>query len=167
MTAAGPSGRDNRDAGFTLLEMIVVLVILGLAAALVGPRMGGATPQVQLRASVQRLSAELRTARAEALRTSTSRTVTIDPTKRAFWMGETGRPSALPSGVVVRTFSANLATEGGDAAPVTGPLRVVFSPDGSSSGAAIGLSVGQLAATVTVDWLTGATRVSWQKGGRS
>ena len=161
------SPRDTHEAGFTLLEMIVVLVIIGLAVALVGPRTGNVTPQVQLRASVQRLSAELRIARSEALRTSMAQTVTIDPVKRAFWMGERGKPTALPSSVVISAAQASLATESGGASTVTGPLRIVFSPDGSSSGAAIGLSVGALAANVTVDWLTGATRVAWQRGDRS
>jgi len=33
--------RKRRDRGFTLIEMLIVMVILGLLAALVGPRMFG------------------------------------------------------------------------------------------------------------------------------
>ncbi len=37
----GPAVRNRRTAGFTLLEMLVVLVIMGLLAALVGPQLLG------------------------------------------------------------------------------------------------------------------------------
>ncbi|MBC8418110.1 MAG: prepilin-type N-terminal cleavage/methylation domain-containing protein, partial [Desulfobacterales bacterium] len=35
------SGYKRRERGFTLIEMLIVMVILGLLAALVGPRMFG------------------------------------------------------------------------------------------------------------------------------
>ncbi len=35
------SGYKHREKGFTLIEMLIVMVILGLLAALVGPRMFG------------------------------------------------------------------------------------------------------------------------------
>ena len=44
MTATSPAGRSSARsgrAGFTLLELVVVLVILGLAAGLLVPRLTG------------------------------------------------------------------------------------------------------------------------------
>ncbi|RPJ54877.1 MAG: prepilin-type N-terminal cleavage/methylation domain-containing protein, partial [Acidobacteria bacterium] len=37
-TAKSRAGGRSREVGFSLLELIVVLVILGLLAAIVGPR---------------------------------------------------------------------------------------------------------------------------------
>lgn len=41
----------RRDAAFTLIELLIVMVILGLLAALVGPRMFGKTEKAQQRAA--------------------------------------------------------------------------------------------------------------------
>lgn len=42
----------SRQAGFTLIEMMVVMVIIGLLAALVGPRFIGQAEKAQARAAV-------------------------------------------------------------------------------------------------------------------
>lgn len=164
MSRAALRSRNGRsDEGFTLLELIVVLVIVGLAAAIVGPRTGQVSPQVELRAAVQRLAADMRILRADALKTGSARTVTIDPQKRAYWSGDNGRPTTLPTSVQMRLEAADLATENGAPRVITDRLRIVFAPDGSSSGGRIALASGKLGALVTVDWLTGAARVEWRR----
>lgn len=42
---------DNRQRGFTLLELVVVLVILGTLAALVGPRLVGHSSEARITAA--------------------------------------------------------------------------------------------------------------------
>ena len=68
-------------SGFTLLELLVVLVIISIAAAFVGPRMAGSMSTLTLKTAAKKVAASLRYARSQA--TSESRTyfVLFDPDK--------------------------------------------------------------------------------------
>jgi general secretion pathway protein G len=48
--------RNRRDRGFTLIEMLIVMVILGLLAALVGPRMFGKVGKSRQKAAKAQIS---------------------------------------------------------------------------------------------------------------
>jgi len=48
--------RKRRDRGFTLIEMLIVMVILGLLAALVGPRMFGKVGKSRQKAAKAQIS---------------------------------------------------------------------------------------------------------------
>jgi general secretion pathway protein H len=85
MSAAG-----NREAGVTLLEALVVIAIVAMIAALVAPNIGASMDLLSLRQSASVLQADLRVARATALRTGN--TVTVTPLKngRGYdWIGGT------------------------------------------------------------------------------
>jgi type II secretion system protein H len=53
--------------GFTLLELIVVLLIIGLMTALVTPRLVGSLTNMNLKTSAQKISSSLRYARSQAV----------------------------------------------------------------------------------------------------
>jgi general secretion pathway protein H len=53
--------------GFTLLELIVVLLIIGLMMALVTPRLVGSLTKMNLKTSAQKISSSLRYARSQAV----------------------------------------------------------------------------------------------------
>ena len=58
--------RTPAAAGFTLLELLVVMVLIGLMTALVAPRLAGTLSTTSARASVKRIAAALRYARNHA-----------------------------------------------------------------------------------------------------
>src|SRR5580658_3833519 len=69
--------------GITLIEMLVVMTIVGLIAAVVAPSVGSGVETVRLRATGERLAATLRTARTRALRTRHYMQISVDPQSRA------------------------------------------------------------------------------------
>lgn len=71
-----PATSDRRP-GFTLVEILVVVVILGIAAAMVVPRIGGTGDQ-QVAAAARTLLCDLQYAQNEAIVSQQNVTITFD-----------------------------------------------------------------------------------------
>lgn len=56
-----------KSGGFTLLELLIVLFIMAVSAAMVLPRIGGSLPGVTLKAGARSVAASLRSARSQAV----------------------------------------------------------------------------------------------------
>lgn len=135
----------RREAGFTLIEILVVLVILGLVAGLVLGRGPQRSATLDLRSQAGQLAQTLRGARGRAIATNRVVRVRIDVAQRRFAAdGEAIR--SLPPPMQIATTAAVFA----------------FAPDGSASGGRITLGEGSARIQVAVDWLTG--RVSIDAG---
>ncbi len=132
--------------GFTLLEMLVVLVLLAIAAAIAAAAMNGSLQQARERKAVNSMLGALRQARLRALTQGTKQWVEFDLHHHTFaCSGEP--PTAYPAGMKLR-----LTTVRGLGA------RYLFYPDGGSSGGNIVLS-GQRHWRLDIAWLTGTTRL--------
>jgi len=57
----------NRISGFTLIELIIVLILLSVATALVVPRLAGSLGRMNAESSARRISSALRFARSHAV----------------------------------------------------------------------------------------------------
>jgi general secretion pathway protein H len=122
------------EAGFTLVELLVVLVLLGLLTAVAAPRLA-TLRQPSLTDVGRGVSAQLRGYRILAMRSG-----------RAV-------PAELSTYPLPQGFA--LAPEEGEGP--TGP--VIFLPDGRSSGGSFLLVGPNDQARIAVDWLTGEVRV--------
>ena len=142
--------RGERAAGFTLIEVTVVLVILGLGLALLTTRGPLRSTALDLRAATGEVAQALRLARARAVVTDRAVVVAVDPAANAFRVGS-GPTQPLPRGVLLEATAAQ------GQAPGVAAFR--FAPDGSSSGGRVTLTAGGRRATVGVDWLTGRVSV--------
>ncbi|UEM24404.1 GspH/FimT family pseudopilin (plasmid) [Skermanella mucosa] len=138
--------------GFTLLEMLVVLAIMALVAALALPDLGRLAPSLRQRAAAGELAAALRDARGQAIRSNDETVLTLDIGSGTYALSY--RPDTRQLGAFDFFMRTAIQETEGDR---VGSIR--FFPDGSSTGGRISLSSGRSSHTVTVDWLTGHVRI--------
>lgn len=148
--------RASPEAGFTLIEMVVVLGVLALLVGLVagfGRSPGGAS---KMRFAANEIAGALRLARSEAIINGRKSELSFDLANRS-WQLRAGVRHALPAGVTARLVTIR------DEVVDDAVARIGFWPDGSSSGGRLTLDGEGRRITVGVDWLTG--RVSLVQGG--
>jgi len=76
----------SRRGGFTLAEIIVVLAILGITAAVVVPAFTRLAPEDDLTRAVAQLDAVIASARGTALQRATAVEVTLIPQSGRYWL---------------------------------------------------------------------------------
>jgi general secretion pathway protein H len=136
-----------RAAGFTLIEMLGVMLIIALIAALTVTHTTG-TGRVQLKAVALQTAALFRRERLGAILTARNRQVSIDGDRRAL-LGDGGEVVAIPRDVTVDILGLDERWSGRQAV-------VRFLPDGASSGTVVKLSREGAAYEVRVNWYTGS-----------
>lgn len=139
--------------GFTLIELVVVLAILGLAYALVPPLLSGVRANAELKGAARQLAAGLRQARNYAVVRRTEAVLTLDVEKRDFAVSGDARTYRLPRQVQLRLVTAQREVVDDKQAAIR------FYADGSSNGARITLMSGERSFEVDVNWLTGRVAI--------
>lgn len=147
---------EVRCGGFTLLELVVVLALVALAAGVALPRLKAPPDRLRLQAAASEIGQSLRSVRAAAIATGFDQTLTLDGRTHAFWTSLDPRPHAIGAGI---TFTVD-----GPAVeqPTTDARAIRFRPDGSASDVRLTMKLGALAADVTVEWITGLARTAWR-----
>jgi type II secretion system protein H len=90
--AAGFTLPRRAERGFTLIEIVVVLAILGLVLAVVLPNLGPSTETVELRAAASELRALLRSTRSSAITANRDLVIVIDDAGRSFVLDGARQP---------------------------------------------------------------------------
>lgn len=118
------------EAGFTLVELLVVLAVAGLLLLAAPALIEAARPNAQARVTALELAARLRSVRAEAIRIGRPVILVFDETQRRYMAASDGFSGRFPEGVSVRLvgLAPHLSSSVG---------KMVFYPDGSSSGGRI------------------------------
>jgi general secretion pathway protein H len=140
-------------AGVSLIELMVVLMIMAIVAALVVPMLGGGVSNTQLRSAARQLASGLRLARSEAVSQRRETFLVLDVAGRRFKVDRDPQEHALPPDVELKLFTAqkDLVDE------KIGSIR--FYPDGGSNGGRITVGSGERKYEVDVDWLTGRVAI--------
>ena len=156
-TATSHSPPRSTSRGFTLLEVLAALTIVGVVLAVSVPSMARFYESMQYREAIRDVMTLLEGARYAAVNQGEVRDVLINPRDNALSSGE--RRIELPRLVSVSAATASELNEG-DA----GVIR--FYPEGGASGGEVVLTRDTGGSTViAVDWLLG--RVSHRPGEES
>ena len=140
--------------GFTLIEMIVVLIVIAVTAGLIAPammRMSGVSTDDSESAP---LAALLRSARRQALEGGSVVTVIIDPKEARYRADTTGPRGAGLLGEGELAFEPGVSLESDSLR-----VRFTFRPDGSVFGDTLMVHGSMGSSRVSVDRWTGAIRV--------
>ena len=142
----------RRTDGFTLIEILVVLAILGVALGLIIGRGPMRSRGLESRAAAGALAQTLRAARALAIAGDHDVAVAIDPGRHVFAI------DGGPSHTLAPDLSVAILPP---ALHGSGPVRLIrFSADGSATGGKILLGTGRQRLGVSVEWLTGKVSVA-------
>jgi len=139
---------DLKAGGFTLVEMLVVLVIVSLMMALVGTSISRNISGAEMRTAASKVAAGLRYTRTQAILKKAEQVFLVD-TEALTYQAAEREPEKLPEGMKVElnTARSELTSE------TTGGIR--FYPDGGSTGGNVRLEANGRIYRVNVAWLTG------------
>ncbi|MES9942451.1 MAG: GspH/FimT family pseudopilin [Candidatus Thiodiazotropha sp. 6PLUC2] len=139
----------TKPSGFTLLELIIVLVIAGALVALVPPVISRVLPGVKLKGASQEMASAMRFLRGWSVAQGKQGLFVLDLEQKHYTISPRERIYELPQGADLKIVGASDEGEGDQ----QGGIR--FFPDGSSSGGRVTLSAAGKAHQIDVDWLTG------------
>jgi general secretion pathway protein H len=157
LAAERRKGRRERvrvgQSGFTLLEVVCVLAILALVAAILLPALPHGTSRPRLQSYALAVAALLKADRNAAVRRGEAVATRIDAAARVVRSGATGRAVKVPDDVVVDALIS--ARCGQDA----GAPNIRFFSSGMSCGGVIALTNPGMSYQIRINWLTGAIDV--------
>jgi general secretion pathway protein H len=133
---------SRRDPGFTLIEVVIVLAIIGLSLAMILPLVSRHATGAALNAATAEIRAALRGARSTAIVEDRPVVFQGDP-GGGYWLDRNHFALPLMNG----TQPLRVAIAGGE--------RISFYPSGGSSGGRIFVSSGSAEREISVDTLTG------------
>lgn len=154
MSAGHAVGARVPSRGFSLLELMIVLMLMAIVATMVVPMFGSGVSTVRLKGAAREVAAGLRMARNEAVASRRDAVLTVDLAARTFRVDRDPRVHALPPEVELKLYTAasDLVSE------TTGAVR--FFPDGGSTGGRITIASGERKFDVDIDWLTGRIAIA-------
>ena len=153
MTSASTCSRRGRSVrGFTLVELLVVLVIATMVLALVGTSISRSISGAEMRTAARTMAASLRYTRTRAILDKQEQVFLVDTENRRYKAPKWAEVE-LPEGMKVALMTARSELT----AEEVGGIR--FYPDGGSTGGYVELDANGRVYRINVAWLTGEASV--------
>lgn len=146
---------SEAESGVSLIEMLIVLAILSLAASLALPKLSGRDQTTPVSHLSSDIAVKLRAARAKAVAENREIVFAFDMEDRNYRVEGIGEPRQLPAGISLTITTARNRSGGREEA------RIAFFPDGTSSGGTIRMAYQGYSVAIEVAWLTGAITTDW------
>ncbi|WP_414463657.1 prepilin-type N-terminal cleavage/methylation domain-containing protein [Hyphomicrobium sp. B1] len=137
------------EAGFTLFEVLVVLVVIALTAGAISTLYRSPSSSAQLKTASLLMASRLRDIRSGAMISGTDRVAVIDVDRHAIEFGNGIPPLALSRSIHLDVTAADSER----LSPTSAGIR--FFPNGSSTGGTIDLKSEGKVYEIRINWLTG------------
>jgi general secretion pathway protein H len=139
----------DRSSGFTIIELIVVLVIVLLGMTVVGANFSKVSPALQLKTVGGEIVSALRFARTQAVSTQQAVSVRFNLYENTYQVQGQQQTFKLPEDLMLSLVILTKNYAGNEIA------SIMFYEDGSSSGAQVLLELDNYKKQIEVNWLTG------------
>jgi prepilin-type N-terminal cleavage/methylation domain-containing protein len=158
LPSSGPfatPGMAVARGGFTLVEVLVVLMLMTVFAAIAVPRYAASLNGYRLDAAIRRIIADIGLAQTRAKTSSASQTVRFDNTTASYELLGLSSPLAASNRYIVQLAQEPYAAALG-AVTFGGSANLTFDGFGApESGGTIVVQVGSTSRTITVDAASG------------
>ena len=142
------------DSGFTLIEIMIVLVLAVLIMGVVVPRFSSGTASVQFRSATKEVASGLRYIRMQAVTNNQETEFIFNLDENYYQLSGREKVFPIPDDIAVTVYT----TTSLDSNNQQGVIR--FFPDGSSTGGRITLETEDYKRLIDVNWLTGQVEIS-------
>ncbi len=139
--------------GFTLLELLVVLMLASVLLTLTLPAVNASIAGLELTRATRELASALRTVRMQAMVSRHAQTLLLDVAQRHYRFSHSPHIYALPTSLELHLWTAQSESRGAAVAGIT------FFPDGSATGGRITIQHGTQQRMINVRWLTGQIQI--------
>lgn len=137
-----------REGGFSLIELMVVMLLVSLLFAVVGVSISRSVEGAEIRNAAREITAGIRHTRGQAIIQRQQQVFQVDADKRT-WQAAGRPPVELPEGLEITINSARSEMTGENA------FGIRFYPDGASTGGSVELLAQERQWVINVSWLTG------------
>lgn len=157
ISPAASADASNGRRGFALIEILCVLAIIGLLAAIILPAVPRATSRSKLESYAVETAALLKADRSAALRRQVQVSTRVDAASRSIRSGFNGRAVSLPPDVAMEAVLAARCAD-----RLAG-RSIDFFPSGMSCGGTIALTRPGMGFEIRINWLTGGVEIVSQR----
>ncbi|MCF6263958.1 MAG: prepilin-type N-terminal cleavage/methylation domain-containing protein [Xanthomonadales bacterium] len=144
--------RPKLARGFTLIEILVVMVLIGLMVSMVGLSLSKSVSRAEVRNASRDVLSALRYTRTQAIVTHSEQVLMVDLENRTISVPGK-KPIKLPKGIELGMTTALREQQSETLAGIR------FFPDGGSTGGKLFLTVGEREFIIHIQWLTGEAKL--------